>query len=177
MSNKGMGNGPAAGPIADAPDGALRPESDGLVERLDAFARLIEKWPPTMWSEQWNDVRAAAARIRELEAQREPGKPDWYFLDMDPDYTGDSAYEAMFDNVADLTPVKIHTSYVGPTLWCVLSPPLPDAGNDDVTAHEFDTEEQASAFCAERTRVFEVAEGSPAGALHPTPKPDDREGR
>ena len=171
MANKGMGNGPDAGPIADAPNGALRLANDQLLARIDLHAELLRRAFPEGSAAAQLFARAAA-RIRELEAQREPGKPDWYFLDMDPDYTGDSAYEAMWDNVADLTPVKIHTSYVGPTFWGVLSPPLPGAGNDDATAHEFDTEEQASAFCAERRRLFEVAEGSPAGALHPTPTKD-----
>ena len=38
-----------------------------------------------------------------------------------------------------------------------MSPPLPDADNDEETAHTFDTREAAQAFCDERNAIFNGA--------------------
>lgn len=83
--------------------------------------------------------------------------PDWFWCDIDPDESGDSAYQAMFTYRPRLEPVELCTSYVGPRLWGVMSPPLPDADNDEETAHTFDTREAAQAFCDERNAIFNGA--------------------
>ena len=83
--------------------------------------------------------------------------PDWFWCEIDPDESGDSAYQAMFTYRPRLEPVELCTSYVGPRLWGVMSPPLPDADNDEETAHTFDTREAAQAFCDERNAIFNGA--------------------
>lgn len=76
--------------------------------------------------------------------------PDWYYRDQDPDNSGDSAYEAMWDNAPELVPDMLHTSYHGPTKWGVLCPEMPGAKEDGSTVHEFNTKEEAQEFCDER---------------------------
>ena len=83
--------------------------------------------------------------------------PDWFWCEIDPDESGDSAYQAMFTYRPRLEPVELCTSYVGPRLWGVMSPPLPDADNDEETAHTFGTREAAQAFCDERNAIFNGA--------------------
>lgn len=83
--------------------------------------------------------------------------PDWFWCDIDPDESGDSAYQAMHSYRPRLEPVELGTSYAGPKLWGVMSPPLPDADNDEDTAHTFDTREAAQAFCDERNAIFNGA--------------------
>lgn len=85
-------------------------------------------------------------------------KPDWYWCQIDPDESGDSPHEAMHMHRPRLTPVELGSSYVGPVLWGVMSPPLPDADDDGETDHVFSTREEAEAFCAERAAIFERAE-------------------
>lgn len=93
---------------------------------LDAFNRLMRH--------QKDD-----AGLREAE-------PDWWYCDIDPDESGDSAYEAMYNNRERLEPVKLHSSYIGPTKWGVMHDSAEDDGEAATT---FDTQEEAQKFCDE----------------------------
>jgi hypothetical protein len=175
MSDKGMGNGPAAGPIADAPDGTLRLDSTKAAEAIKAAAALVRRlrddrfWRPDdrFWrpadivssalrNNAANYIEWLHLRIRELEAQRE-----WMPIESAPKDGTSIIYldrrecigEAFWQDKDEHEPGwwdEANTEEVKPTHWT----PLPDL-----------------------PAAVQVAEGSPAGALHPTPKPDDREGR
>lgn len=108
------------------------------------------------------ELREKVKRL-ESELQRtKSAEPDWYWCEIDPDESGDSAYQAMHSFRLRLDPVELGTSYVGPKLWGVMSPPLPDAEDDEETAHTFATREEAQAFCDERNAIFNGAALCPA---------------
>lgn len=100
------------------------------------------------------DIRNDAARMEaalvrrkdEVEALEEKSKqePDWWYCDIDPDESGDSAYEAMFHHRPRLEPVELHSSFVGPRKWGVMHPSTEDDGEEATT---FDTKEEAQTFC------------------------------
>ena len=80
-------------------------------------------------------------------------EPDYWYCDIDPDESGDSPYEAMHHHRPSLEPIKLHSSYVGPTKWGVMSPSKTDAGEE---AHLFDTQEEAETFCKQERALAEV---------------------
>lgn len=136
------------------PDGALKATTFALEQRQSA---------------KGGDANAAPDRDTNSKSATSPGvtagasgeakqvDPDWFWCEIDPDESGDSAYQAMFTYRPRLEPVELCTSYVGPRLWGVMSPPLPDADNDEETAHTFGTREAAQAFCDERNAIFNGA--------------------
>jgi hypothetical protein len=128
MTNE-VGNGPAAGPIADAPDGALRLTAAELLAELDNLGRRPPGFPVSIeWLRHVRDTTiSAAARIRELAAQREQ--------------LGELLEGLRRTLSADFDPDKPFIRAID--IWLPLLLPSPP-----------------------------VAEGSPAGALHPTPTKD-----
>jgi hypothetical protein len=156
-----MGNGPAAGPIADAPDGALRLTSDQLLARLDLQAELLRLAFPE-GSAAGQLLTRAAARIRELEAQREwrPGitapKDGTRFLGAYQDGDGWTHHESFYIN-------DPQNGVIG---WFMQAPWQGEQ-----------TDRQPDYWQPLTSPAAPVAEGSREAALHPTPKPDDREGR
>jgi hypothetical protein len=174
MSDKGMGNGPAAGPIADAPDGTLRLDSTKAAEAIKAAAALVRRlrddrfWRPAdivssaLRNNAANYIEWLHLRIRELEAQREwrPGitapKDGTRFLGAYRDGGGWTHHESFY----------INDPASGVVGWFMQAPWQGEQ-----------TDRQPDYWQPLTSPAAPVAEGSREAALHPTPKPDDREGR
>lgn len=173
MANKGMGNGPAAGPIADAPDGTLAAgiSNETLCRSADHLVGMsipLVDAPKQMMG--WCGLAkctlgAMAARIRELEAQREwrpisSAPKDGTRVDLcGPTKKGN--WRRVTDCYWHRKAKAWHTSNYSKDGYSKLRLPF----------------EATHWLPIPKTPAVQVAEGSPAGALHPTPKPDDREGR
>lgn len=88
-------------------------------------------------------VAENAALKSEIERMKN-AEPDFWWCDSDPDESGDSPREAMYEYHPNLEPVKLHSYYIGPTKFGVLY----DEG-DETNAKIFDTESAAQEFCDE----------------------------
>lgn len=134
---------------------------------LEQTAIMLEKWGPECFPENEHGqvhfaralMESAAEAIRSAWQQaideaaklsKSEPEPDWFWCVIDPDESGDSAYQAMHGYRPRLVPIELGTSFAGPTMWGVMAPPLPDADDDGETAHTFSTREEAEAFCASR---------------------------
>lgn len=133
---------------------AFGDDTGGLLAKLVAAEAAL--------AEAIRDQQASAAMAEGANKLREAlaAGPDWWWCDIDPDECGYSAYDAMFQHRARLTPVELSTSYVGPRFWGVMAPPLPDAEDDGDTAHTFETKEEAEAFIADYRARAAIAEPS-----------------
>jgi hypothetical protein len=69
-------------------------------------------------------------------------KPDFWWCDIDPDESGESPHEAMHGYRPRLTPVLLHSSFVGPDKFGVIY-----EVDDETETALFDTEKEAQEFC------------------------------
>ena len=133
-----------------ARDPSVTPEM--LAAGMQAWDRRMKEEGPCSWPDMMEAVYLAMRAARSSE-EDQSAEPDWFWCDIDPDEAGYSAYEAMFYHRGRLVPVELHSSYVGPDLWGVMAPALPDGDDDSDTAHTFNTREEAEAFCRERMAI------------------------
>ena len=90
------------------------------------------------------DATQAEAMVRYMLEGMKEIEPDWWWCDIDPDESGDSAYEAMFSYRPRLQPVELHSSYHGPRKWGVMTlkelpQPGDSIGDGEEDALVFDT--------------------------------------
>lgn len=88
---------------------------------------------------------------------RKKNEPDWFFCDIDPDESGDSAYEAMYQHRPRLEPTLVRSSFIGPDFWCVMCPKEPDDEDGEEVCMSFATEDEAKTFCVEMKAKIEAA--------------------
>lgn len=92
-----------------------------------------------------------------LERTRKKDAPDWFWCEIDPDESGDSPYDAMYQHRSRLTPTLLCSSYIGPNMWGVMYPLNPDDESGEEEARTFDTKEEAEAFCEGLRKTIEAA--------------------
>lgn len=115
-----------------------------------------------MFLTQLRDVRARVEREeaenqRLREALRDFDKADWFWRDLDPDDSGDSAHEAI-SMLPDFMVSCVCSSFSGPTRYVFRAPVL-DSGSDDTEVLHFATESEAIATARARAALRSTREG------------------
>lgn len=141
----------------------MSPEQWGayIVKAVNNFQKLTDQI--TEYDTRLNEMQELNAELKAEIERLKNAEPDWWWCDLDPDDSGDSAYEAMHGYSPRLKPVHLHSSYHGPSKWGVVTLkelPKPDDsdGDGEEEAFLFDTEEDAQKFCDERKAALTKAD-------------------